>query len=186
MMAREANADAWPLERYREYLRLLARLHLGARLQAKLDASDVVQQTLLEAHQRRDQIRADSEEELKAYLRKILAHKLADAGRKYGREVANERSIEAALELSSAHLKQLLAAEQSSPSQQAMRREMDVRLAEALAQLPPNQREAVVMKHLEGLSVKEISEHLGSTEAAVGGFLRRGLRKLRELLQEEA
>jgi RNA polymerase sigma factor (sigma-70 family) len=75
-------------------------------------------------------------------------------------------------------------AEQSSPSQQAERHERAVRLAEALAALPENQREAVVLRHWHGYSLVEIGERLGCTTAAVTGLLHRGLRNLRQRLHD--
>jgi RNA polymerase sigma-70 factor (ECF subfamily) len=171
------------LGRFREYLLLLARLHLGERLQGKLDASDVVQQTLLEAYQKRAQFRGQSEAELAAWLRKMLACNLADALRSLGRakrDVVREQSLEA----SSARLTSWLAAEQSTPSQEAQRHEDVLRLAEALATLPEAQREALVLRHCKGLSLAAISQHLERSPAAVAGLLKRGLRKLRGQLGE--
>src|SRR5262245_34753628 len=142
-----AEAHARTLERFRAYLRLLARLQLDPRLRGKLDPSDVVQQTLLEAYQKREQFRGGSEAEWLAWLRQALAHNLADALRAFGqakRDVGRERSL-AAVEASSCRLAAFLAAEQSSPSQQAERHERAVRLAEALSALPDDNREALVL-----------------------------------------
>src|SRR5215470_8072576 len=89
------------LEHYREYLRLLARLHLDVRLQGKVDPSDIVQHTLLKAHENRAHFRGQTEAELSAWLRRILANTLTDTLRQFGRaqrDVAVERSLEGAVE----------------------------------------------------------------------------------------
>jgi RNA polymerase sigma-70 factor (ECF subfamily) len=135
------------LERFRSYLLLLARVRLDPLVQAKVGASDVVQQTLLEAHRDRAQFRGRTAGEQAAWLRQILARNLANALRdlrRDRRDVAREQPLQAALDESASRLEGWLAAEQSSPSQQAERHERAVRLAEALAALPDNQREAVV------------------------------------------
>jgi len=175
-----------PLEGYRDYLRLLAQTQLGPRLQAKLDASDVVQQAILQAHQAQEQFRGTTEAEKLAWLRAILANVLAAAARRFearARDVGRERSLEADLELSS-RLECLLAADQTSPSQRAVRCEELLRLAAALARLPEDQRRVVEMHHLKSLPVAEVAEQMGRTRPAVVGLLFRGLKKLRELLRE--
>jgi RNA polymerase sigma-70 factor (ECF subfamily) len=175
--------SARPVEEYRDYLHLLARLQLDPRLRGKLDPSDVVQQTLVKAHQNREQFRGQTGGEQAAWLRRILANTLIDAARKYQRELSLEHGLDRALDESSARLDAWLAAEQSSPSEVASRQEQLLRLAGALARLPDDQRLAVEWHHLRDGSVAEIAAHLGRTEAAVAGLLRRGLQKLRELLQ---
>jgi RNA polymerase sigma-70 factor (ECF subfamily) len=179
------NDDLVP-ERFRGYLHALARLHLDPALAAKLDASDLVQQTLLKAYQAREQFRGTTSGEMAAWLRRILARTLADAQRdlhRGKRDVTRERSLEAALDETSCRLELWLAAEQTSPSMQADRNERWLALADALAELPDDQREALVLKHCEGRSVADIAARLGRTPAAVAGLLRRGLEQLRGRLR---
>ena len=186
-MRSTAHEAIQSIEDYRDYLRLLARLQLGARLQAKLDASDVVQQTILQAHASRAQFRGRTEAEWLAWLRAILANALAAAARRFdtgARELGRERSLEADMDLSSSRLEGLLAADQTSPSERAVRSEELLQLAAALGRLPEDQRRVVELHHLKGLPVAEVAEQMGRTRPAVVGLLFRGLKKLRELLRE--
>lgn len=176
-----------PLEQYRDYLRLLARLQIAPLLQGKVDPSDVVQETLLKAHERRDEFRGTTDAQLAAWLRQILANQLAETLRRFTRQqrdVARERSLEAAVEESSARLEQWLAGAGLTAEERTDRDEQLVRMSEALATLPEDQRAAVEMRYLEGVAVGQIGERLGRTEASVAGLLRRGLERLRELLRE--
>jgi RNA polymerase sigma-70 factor (ECF subfamily) len=173
-------------ERFRDYLRLLARLQIDSRLQGKLDPSDLVQQTLLKAYQARDQFRGQTAAEQAAWLRQILARTLANAVRDLARAKRNitlERSLEASLDDSSARLEAWLVAEDASPSQQAERNEQLLHLAEHLAALPDVQREVLLLRHCQGWSLAQISQHLGRSRAAVASLLRRGLKQLRQHLQ---
>jgi RNA polymerase sigma-70 factor (ECF subfamily) len=187
-MADKAQAGDLELERFRSYLLLLARNHFPRQLQGKLAVSDVVQQTLLEAHRRQAQFRGQSEAELAGWLRKMLACDLADAVRALGRarrDAGRERSLEAAFDESSSRLEGWLAAGYSSPSQRAVRQESFLQLARALEQLSEDQRRAVELKHLQGQTVAAIAGAMGRSETAVGGLLRRGMARLRELLPED-
>jgi RNA polymerase sigma-70 factor, ECF subfamily len=186
--------DEWPspdgtdLESYRDYLRVLARLQLGPALRGKLDPSDLVQQTLLRAHQALERFRGRSPAQMTAWLRRIFARTLANTVRDHARgcrDVALERSLERSVEESSARLDAWLAAEQSSPSQRAERNEQSMLLVKALAELPEAQREALLLKHCQGWSLVEIGRHLDRSPAAVASLLQRGLRQLREHLRAE-
>ncbi len=184
-MADQPRPVDLPWKRYREYLRLLARLQLPALLRARLDESDVIQQTLLEAHQAAQRLTELDEPARVAYLRKVLANNLADLVRRHtaeARDVYRERPLEARLEASSAAIAHWLAADAPSPSAPIERQEEQLALAAALAGLPEDQRLAVEMKHLQGLPVAEIAAAIGRSETAVGGLLRRGLKRLRELM----
>lgn len=181
-------SDDGDWQRFREYLLLLAQMQLGGRGQGKLEASDLVQATLLEAHAKRAQFRGTTEAERAAWLRQLLACTLVDALRGLGRakrDVARERSLEAELAGSSIHIASWLAADEPSPSALAVRHEEAVRVADALAAIPEAQREAVVLRYSQGLSLEEISRRLHRTPSAVAGLLKRGLRHLRTVLGEE-
>lgn len=176
-----------PLEHYRQYLVLLAQLQLDSRLKDKLDASDIVQQTLLEAHQAQDQLRGRSHAELAGWLRKILAHNLADALRAFRRgkrDITRERSLQHAVEQSSARIEAWIAADEPSPSHRAEQQEESVRLANALARLPAAQREALMMQYWQQHTLAEIARQLDRSPAAVAGLLKRGLKQLRILMQQ--
>jgi RNA polymerase sigma-70 factor (ECF subfamily) len=175
------------LARYRDYLCLLARQQLESRLRGKLDASDIVQQTLLEAYRDIGGFRGSSDGELAGWLRQILARNLRDALRKLAtnkRDLMRERSIEDALQASSIRLERWLAAQESSPSQQAIRNENLLRLTAALMALPPDQRRAVELHHLHGWSLGQIAEEMGRGKPAVAGLLHRGMERLRQGLAE--
>ena len=185
-MAEQTRAYERPLEHYRPYLRVLAGLQLGGRLHSKLDPSDLVQQTLLKAHEKRDQFRGHSERDLAAWLRQILADQLAKAVRHYAtgaRQVGLEQSLEQALADSSARLENWLVSG-VAPSERADREEQLLRLAGALARLPADQRRAVELHYLRGQSLAQVGQELERGERAVAGLLGRGLRKLRQLLSE--
>jgi RNA polymerase sigma-70 factor (ECF subfamily) len=182
------------LERFRQYLQLLARLQLDARLEGKVDLSGVVQQTLLEAYQSMTQgtnqgSAASPDVPAPAWLRRVLANnlrdevrKLATSARDAAREVPLEARPDARVEESHARLEAWLAADQSSPSQHAVRQEQLLALAEALAGLPDDQQRAVELHHLKGRPLAEVAQVLGRSKGAVAALLFRGLKRLRERL----
>jgi RNA polymerase sigma-70 factor, ECF subfamily len=185
---REAPLQVLDLERFRAYLGLLARLEIAPRLRDKVDLSGVVQQTLLEAHQglNGDPHAPKTEAETTAWLRSILSHNLADVLRKLTarkRDIRREWSLEKALDQSASRLEQWLTVDQTSPSQQAIRQEELLRMAETLATLPEGQRRAIELHHLEGWPLATIATELETTKAAVAGLLHRGLKNLRIHLQ---
>jgi RNA polymerase sigma-70 factor (ECF subfamily) len=181
--------SASAFDRFRPYLRMLARLQLDDALQAKLDESDIVQQTLMEAHQSLADFRGQSDAEKAAWLQKILVRNVADEMRKYRRgkrDVRLEASIQVAMSESSARLERWLASESGTPSQRAIANEQLVALATALMKLPEDQRRAVELHHLQGLPSAMVAKRLDRSEVAVAGLLRRGLKKLRETMREDS
>jgi RNA polymerase sigma-70 factor (ECF subfamily) len=183
-----ADRPSLELEHFRGYLRLLAGLRVGARLRAKLDPSDLVQQALLRAHQASTDFRGTTAGEMAAWLRRILARTLADALRDLGRErrdVSRERSLETVLDESSARLERWLEDSGLAPGDAAERNEQLLRLADALTELPEPQRRAVLLRYYEGRSLPEIGQRLKRSRAGVASLLRRGLARLRGLLGKE-
>ena len=175
------------LERFQGYLRVLARMGLEQGLRGKVDPSDIVQQTLLEAHQSRALFKGTTAAEQVAWLRQILVQNLVDAARflKRGkRDVGRERSLDAALSESSTRLGAWLIAAQSSPSEHVAREERVLLLAEALASLPEAEQEALLLRHCRGLTLVEIGEQLSLSRNAVARLLHRGVVSLREKLKD--
>lgn len=177
----------WSLDQFRPYLKVLARMQLSRKIQGKLDESDIVQQTLLQAHRALPAFRGGSEKELAGWLRQILAHNMAHALRdlhRDKRDIDRERSLEAKLNASSARLADWLANDHTGPVERAARNERLLALAAAVEALPDGQREAVELRYLHELPVSEIAERLERTVAAVAGLLHRGLAALKKSLSE--
>jgi RNA polymerase sigma-70 factor, ECF subfamily len=183
-MADDGDELAQRLESFRNYLLLLARVQIDGRLRGQLDPDDLVQQTLTRALEKRDRFRGSDDAQRAAWLRTLLSHTLIDAARKLARAGGVARSLEAAIEESSARLGAFLAADQTSPSGRVERQERLLRLSDALAALPDDQRRAVELKHLQALALVEVARRMGRTVPAVAGLLHRGLRALREDLGE--
>jgi RNA polymerase sigma-70 factor (ECF subfamily) len=175
------------LESYRAYLGVLARVQIGRRLQGKADPSDIVQEAFLGASRDFPQFRGKTEAEFRAWLRQILASLLANLVRHYQgtqrRDVRLERQLAVELDQSSVALDHGLVAPHSSPSQQAARREQAVVLANALARLPPEWRDLLILRHLEGLTFPEVAQRLGRTVDVLKKQWPRALAGLRRLLE---
>jgi RNA polymerase sigma-70 factor (ECF subfamily) len=187
--AGQGNALGQLLELYRPYLTVLARVQIGRRLQGKVDAADLVQEAFLGAARDLAQFRGTTEPEFRAWLRQILASLLANLVRHYQgtqrRDIRLERQLSIELDQSSQALDRGLAAVQSSPSQQAMRREQSMLLADALGQLPEEARELLILRHLEGLTFPEIARRMGRTIDSVKKRWPRALASLRRVLEGE-
>lgn len=172
------------LDLYRNYLRLLARVQIGRRLQGKLDASDLVQDTLMEAHRNFPNFQGNDEPQFAYWLRQILAAKVANLVRHYfgtkGRDVRLEEELAADLNRSSQALGHDIAAAISSPSQMAARREQGILLADALEKLPADYREVLILRHIEGLTFPEVAGRMDRSQDSVEKLWVRALAQLRQ------
>ena len=182
----ERPAAPFSLERYRSWLGLIARLQVEPALPRRFDPSDIVQQTLLEAVRDWPKFRGTTGAELAAWLRQILAHVLAHEIRSHGevrrRAIGREVSLEQALAESSRKLGSALAAPGSSPSEHAARHELELRLADALARLPADYAEVILLRNVEGLPHEEIARRMDRSVGAVRMLWVRALARLRQEL----
>jgi RNA polymerase sigma-70 factor (ECF subfamily) len=178
------------LDRYCNYLTLLARLQIGRRLQGKIDPSDVVQETFLQAHSKFAQFQGRTEAELVGWLRQVLSSRMAKLVRHYwgtqGRDVRLEQELAHDLDRSSSALGLFLISGAESPSQEAARREQAVVLADALERLPDHYREIILLHEFQDLSFPEVGERMGRSVDSVKNLWTRALTQLRQLLGDMA
>ena len=187
-MATDTDLHVQPLERFRAYLRLLAQLQFPTILQAKLDPSDLVQQTLLQAHQAREQFRGTTPAEQAAWLRRNLREHSGQRGSRPPAGRPERRALERSLNESSARLEAWLKlpTRRHRSRSPAATRHVLCGLADRLAELPEvRARSSPLLRYCEGWSVGAIAERLGRTRASIASLLRRGLAELRELLQSQ-
>jgi RNA polymerase sigma-70 factor (ECF subfamily) len=174
------------LEAYENYLTLLARAQIGAHLRGKVDPGDLVQETFLEASRQFPNFRGQSEPELLAWLRRILAGQLALAVRKFlgtkARDARLERQLALQLDNSSHALERGIAAPGSSPSHAAASREQTLLLSQALERLPEDYREIIILRHLENLPFADAAQRMGRSEDSVQKLWVRALARLRREL----
>ena len=180
-------SDPAIVARYEPYLRMLARTQMRRAYQAKVGASDMVQQAMLQAVQGLDGFRGSTEAEFRGWLRQILARHLCHLDRdlhRDKRDIRREQSMEQKLAQSSLRLEGLLAADGPTPSHNVAVGEKVLLVAEAVERLPESQREAIRLHYLEGMKLSEVAEQLGKTSGAVAGLLHRGMKMLRQQLDD--
>jgi RNA polymerase sigma-70 factor (ECF subfamily) len=182
----DAGALGRLLEMYRNYLRILARTQINSALKVRCDPSDLVQETLMEAHRDFLQFAGISEKELMVWLRRILVRNLTDQIKRQksqGRTWERQESLDILLDQSSSAVEEALGKSISTPSVQASRREQAVLLADALAHLPADYREVIVLRNMERLSFETIAQRMQRSSGAVRMLWARALEKLSRILQ---
>lgn len=172
--------------RYTEYVTALAEARIGRELRGKLDAADAVQETFLRAHGYFAGFRGSSGAEFAAWLRCILARVIADAARHYlgtrARDPRVERALGASGDGSSQAPGARVADSGTTPSAAASRREQSGALADALARLPDEYREVILLRFTEGLPFAEVAARMNRTLNSVEKLWLRGLSQLRQLM----
>ncbi len=176
------------LEQHRERLRRMVALRMDPRLQGRIDASDVIQETYLEAAERLAEYVRNPAMPFFLWLRFLAGQKLVTLHRHHlgvqmrdaGREVSLYRGR--LPEASSAALAAQLLGHDTRPSEAAIRAEMKVRLQEALNGMEPLDREVLSLRHFEQLSLEETAQVLGITESGASRRHMRALKRLRGIL----
>ena len=177
------------LELYRNYLKLVARSLIGTALRAKLEPSDLIQETFLKAHREFAGFAGRGEPELIAWLRRILARTVADQvkhHRRKGRDHLRQESLDLLLDRSDETMHLALASCAASPSEGASRREQAVLLADAVSQLPPDYREVFILRTLEHVPFEDVAARMGRSVGAVRMLWARALEHLNRSLENEA
>jgi RNA polymerase sigma-70 factor (subfamily 1) len=188
LVSSSTDAVNQALEEVRAYLETLTFIQIDPRLRSKFSRSDIVQETLVEAWLDLERIQALDSEGRKRWLRRMLLNNLRDEIDRYldnqGRDVGREQSLDAAAAKSSCRIRDILIAEDSSPSDRLLREEEEEQLVEALSKLDVRQRNALILQKYHGWKLAEIAEHLGCTIGAVAGLHAHGLKKLRQYLPD--
>ena len=178
----------WLQPRHLALLKLMARrLQLDRRFRRRFDSSDLVGETLLRAQQKIRQFRGGTEPELLAWLQQILHNVACDEirkGKAKQRDLDLERSLNDAMNESSARLDAWLPDLQPTPTQQLVQQELLLRVAEALNRLPDDQRDAILLHHTLGAKVNDIAAQLCRTRSSVALLIYRGLKTVRKLLSD--
>ena len=175
------------LNRHRDAVRQMVRLRMDRAVAARVDASDVVQDVLLEANQRLSDFIQNPSMPFHLWLRQLAKDRLIDMHRRHRaaqrRSVDRERSLNAAFSDQSAlDLAAQLKDHELTPAAATIRQELEERFLEALAELTEDDREIILMRHQEHLSNSEVAEALGLSTAAAGMRYLRALRRLRDIL----
>lgn len=177
------------LSLYSNYLKIMAQSQLDRRIRRRVSPSDLVQETLLEAHRDFSDFRGVTQGEFVGWLRRILVHNLIRATEKHlqadKRDVRREvyiHQLNASIEHSSSRFEHVLVAPLESPSSELGRHERMRMLADAIAELPAEHRQVIILRHIEGLPFSEIAEQLERSSGACRMLWLRGMDQLREKL----
>ncbi len=192
LLAAAREGDAAQRERLfqacRSYLQIIARSRVPGRLKPKVDASDLVQLTLLEAHRDFERFTGRSEGEWLAWLRKILSHNAADVFRRYAgtdkREAQREIPLPQPGDDSQFSRRWEPAGREPTPSEQVVSRDRQLQVAAALESLTDDHREVIILRNFERLPFDEIATRMQRTRPAVQMLWARALKKLQQAIDE--
>ena len=172
----------------RNYVTIAARAEMASWLKAKVDASDLVQQTMLEAHRGLANFRGTTEGEWLAWLKRIVAHNAADFVRRYHgvEKRCAAREVPLGPSDDSQRPGRQLSDGGPTASQVIMQKELQLQVADAVSRLPEDYQEVVILRNLQQLPFDEVAERMGRSRPAAQMLWMRAIRKLQEILEEGA
>ncbi len=187
--AEQSLREDWSIGPLRPWLKMLADRQLPAGLKGKVDASDIVQQTFIDAWRGRKDFRGSTHAERLAWLRVILTRVIVrndrDLLKTAKRGAGREKVLQAAIDQTSMCIDNLAVGDGPGPGSLAERAEQSLKLAEALEKLPEDYRQVLVMRNMEGLSHSEIGDRLGRTSPAIRMLWVRALAALKKAYGEQ-
>lgn len=175
--------STWSIGPLRPWLKMLAERQLSPALRGRIDPSDVVQQTLIDAWRGHEDFRGTTHAERLAWLRTILKRALIRCDRDQLKTVkrgqGREQQLQAAIDRDSIAMEQLAVGRERDPGSIADRAEQTLQLAAALDQLPHDYREVLTLRHIDGLSHEQIAQRMERSSAATRMLWIRALEKLK-------
>ena len=190
--AGDAGAAGELLDRHREALRRMIDLRLDRRIRQRVDASDIVQEVMIEANRRLQLYLEDPAMPFHLWLRQMAQDRIIDAHRRH--RGSGKRSVDreqanmapANLDHSTMELAAQLCDPEMTPAARATMAELHRRFEAALETMDDHDREIVLMRHFEQLSNQDVANALGLSEPAASMRYLRAIRKLRKLLSDES
>lgn len=194
LLERARSGDAAAREQLfakcRNYVMVLAKTQVEGWMRTKVDASDLVQQTLMEAHRGFADFVGNSEAEWLAWLRQILSHNTQDVVRRY--RTAGKRQIqrEQSLDVHPAGLSGSFSMDPAdkdiqTPSQLLAQKEREIELADAISQLTPDHQEVIILRNLQRLPFDEVAELMHRTRPATQMLWMRAIKRLESLMSQD-
>lgn len=188
----DASAVNQLMDRHRNSLRHLIRMRLDAKIQKRVDVSDVVQDVLVEANRRLQRYLGDPIMPFHLWLRQIAKDRIIDAHRRHRasakRSVDREQAmvVPRGFDQSSIHLASIIGDQRLTPAAAALQKEMARKVEAAIGTLDEKDCEIIVMRHYEHLSNQEIGTVLNLSEPAASMRYLRAIRRLKAVLQKES
>ncbi len=175
-------------DKCRNYLAIMARVQVESWLRVKVDASDLVQQTMLDAYRGLSNFRGNSEGEWLAWLKQILKHNATDFVRQYRGTEKRQQRREVSMHATAPNLSETFTREPSSggesPSELVIQREREIQLADCITKLAADHQEVIILRSLQRLPFDEVAERMGRSRPAVQMLWARAVSKLKDVYGE--